>query len=62
MLPQACTFGYFSSQMVELFGNVVEPLGGRNSLEEVGHWGEGHLFYTLAPFPVYALLTEHRHR
>lgn len=41
--PQVCMFEHFSSQMVELFGNIVEP----------GHWGEG--LFSLYPSPISGL-------
>ena len=43
--PQACMCAQFSPQSVELFGNVVESLGGRNTLEEVGHCGESLVLF-----------------
>lgn len=50
--PQACMFENFGSQIVELFGKVVEPLEGRNSLEEVGHRRELIVLY---PGPISSL-------
>ena len=44
------------STVVGLFGKVVEPLGDRASLKEVGPWGWVLMSYILAPLPVCSLL------
>lgn len=38
-------------QLVVLFWNIVEPLGGRALLEDVGDWGWSLLLYNLALLP-----------
>ena len=40
------------SQLVALFGKVMEPLGGRTLLKGLCPWGQALPFYSLVPIPV----------
>lgn len=44
-----------------LVGNVVNPLGGGDSLKETVHWQEALKLKTLTPLPSHTLILECRH-